>query len=127
MNHTIVHFEIPADDLEGLKSFYSETFGWRFVEAQESYWMIHTVPTDEEGMPLEPGVNGGMMERQSPEHAVTNYVSVESVEEYAEKIEDAGGEIVVEKTAVPGVGYWAIFQDPDGNTMAIMEEDEGAG
>ena len=27
---TIIHFEIPADDLERSKKFYSEMFGWKF-------------------------------------------------------------------------------------------------
>lgn len=126
MNHTIVHFEIPAEDLERLKTFYRDVFGWTFVEAQGDYWMIQTVPTDEDGMPLEPRVNGGMVERQGPDHTITNYISVESIDKFTRKLEDAGGKILVEKTPVPGVGYWAIFQDPDGNSMAIMEEDEEA-
>lgn len=133
MNHTMVYFEVPTDDPDGPGSFYSGVFGWRFVEAQRDYWIVQTVPTGEERMPLEPGVNGGMLVRQGPGHRVTNYVSVESVEEYSERIEDAGGETLVEKTPVPGVGYWGywgywgIFHDPDGNTTAIIEEDEEAG
>ena len=29
MDHTIVHFEIPADNVEKLQKFYSELFGWK--------------------------------------------------------------------------------------------------
>jgi len=29
VDNTIVHFDIPAEDVEKLKKFYSELFGWR--------------------------------------------------------------------------------------------------
>ena len=38
------------------------------------YWMIHTVPTDEEGMTLEPGVNGGMYQKENELQIPTNWV-----------------------------------------------------
>ena len=128
MSHTIVHFEIPADNPEKLKQFYENVFGWKIEKSPGpiDYWMISTVPVDEQGKPTEMGVNGGMMKRQNPEHKITNYILVESVDEYAKKIEGAGGKIIVPKTAVPSVGYWAMFVDPDGNVLAILEEDKEA-
>ncbi|MFB0499876.1 MAG: VOC family protein [Candidatus Hadarchaeaceae archaeon] len=128
MSHTIVHFEIPADNPEKLKQFYENVFGWKIEKSPGpiDYWMISTVPVDEQGKLTEMGVNGGMMKRQNPEHKITNYILVESVDEYAKKIEDAGGKIIVPKTAVPSVGYWAMFVDPDGNVLAILEEDKEA-
>lgn len=128
MSHTIVHFEIPADNPEKLKQFYENVFGWKIEKSPGpiDYWMISTVPVDEQGKLTEIGVNGGMMKRQSPEHKITNYILVESVDEYAKKIENAGGKIIVPKTAVPSVGYWAMFVDPDGNVLAILEEDTEA-
>ena len=128
MSHTIVHFEIPADNPEKLKQFYENVFGWKIEKSPGpiDYWMISTVPVDEQGKPTEIGVNGGMMKRQSPENKITNYILVESVDEYAKKIEDAGGKIIVPKTAVPSIGYWAMFADPDGNVLAILEENKEA-
>jgi len=128
MNHTIVHFEIPADNLEKLKQFYENVFGWKIEKSPGpvEYWSINTVPVDEQGKPTEIGVNGGMIKRQNPEHKLTSYILVESVDAYAKKIEDAGGKILVPKTAVPSIGYWAMFTDPDGNVLAIWEENKGA-
>ena len=124
VDHTVVHFEIPADDAEKLSKFYSELFGWKIVKmlGPTEYWGIQTVPVDEKGMLLRSGVNGGMMKRQSPEHKPVNYIAVESVDEYSEKIEELGGRTVVPKMEVPGVGWWAMALDPDGNKFAIMEE-----
>ncbi len=128
MNHTIMHFDIPADDVEKLKQFYEKVFRWKIEKTPGpvDYWLIYTVPVDEEGRPTEIGVNGGMMKREDPKQKITSYILVESVDEYAKKIEDAGGKIIVPKTAVPSMGYWAYFADPDGNMLAIWEENKEA-
>ena len=122
--HTIIHFEIPAEDLEKLRNFYSELFGWKIEKTPGpiDYYMINTVPADEKGMLLRPGVNGGMMKKQNPGHKPVNYIAVESVEEYSKRIEALGGKIIVPKTEVPGVGWWAFALDPEGNQFAILQE-----
>jgi len=61
------------------------------------------------------------MKRQNPEHKPANYVSVESVDEYAKKITALGGRVIVSKTEVPGVGWWALALDPEGNQFAILQ------
>jgi len=123
MDHTIVHFEIPADNIKKLKKFYSELFGWKIEKTPGpvEYWSIETVPVDEKGMPKRPGVNGGMMKRQNPEHKPVNYISVESVDEYARKIEALGGKVCVPKMEIPGIGWWALALDPEGNQFAILQ------
>ena len=123
IDHTIVHFEIPANDLEKLKKFYILLFGWKIelMPGQVEYYGIYTVPVDEKGMPLKPGVNGGLMKKQNPEHKAVNYIQVESVDEYMKKIENLGGRIVVPKMEVPGIGWWALALDPEGNQFAILE------
>ena len=42
MDHTIVHFEIPAEDVEKLRGFYSRLFGWKIekMEGAMEYWQI---------------------------------------------------------------------------------------
>jgi len=52
----VVHFEIPAENLERAKTFYSENFGWKrnqFGSEMGNYVLVHTGPTDEQGMPQE--------------------------------------------------------------------------
>ncbi len=63
-----------------------------------------------------------MMKRQNPDHKVTNYILVESIDEYSEKIEKLGGKIVVPKQEVHGMGFMAWALDPEGNHFAIWEE-----
>jgi hypothetical protein len=85
------------------------------------YYNMVTVPVDEKGMPIRPGVNGGMMKKETPEQKPVNYIAVESVEEYSKKIEELGGKVIVPKQEVPGIGWWALALDPEENLFAILE------
>ncbi len=120
---TIVHFEIPTDDVERAKKFYGDLFGWKIEKTPGpmDYWMIHT--TDEKG---EKAVDGGMMQRQHPQQQITNYIDVPSIDQYAAKIEELGGKVVVPKTAVPTFGHFAVCLDTESNTFAIWEHDKSA-
>lgn len=52
MDHTIMHFEIPANNVETLKAFYEKVFGWNITlgAGPIEYWIIQTVPMDPRGM-----------------------------------------------------------------------------
>ena len=106
MDHTIMHFEIPANDVEKLKRFYEEVFGWKIIQASGpiEYWVIQTVPVDPNGMPVRPGVNGGMYKKQVPESKPINYFAVESITDFLAKIEKLGGKVTQPKQEVPE--YW---------------------
>ena len=123
MDNTIVHFEIPANDVEKLKQFYSKLFGWKIEKAPGpiEYWLIGTVPVDEKGMTLRPGVNGGMFKRERPENKPVNYISVESIDKSIELVKTLGGKIVQGKQEVMGVGWVAIALDPEGNQIAMLQ------
>jgi len=123
MDHTIVHFEIPAKDVEKLRLFYAQLFGWKIEKwsGPTEYWNIETVPVDDKGMLIRPGVNGGLMKKESPEHKPVNYIAVESVDEHSQRIEKLGGKILTPKQEVPGVGWVALAIDPEGNTFGIFQ------
>ena len=126
MDHTVVHFEIPADNVEKLASFYSELFDWKFIHSPVEgmdYWVIHTVPTDEEGMPQRPGVNGGMYPKQPEQTGVNavNYITIENIDEYLTKVTKLGGKVLMPKQKVPTVGYIALAVDPEGNQFGLLQ------
>ena len=133
MDHTIVHFELPADDPERAARFYRELFGWSITRFEGTagggmeYWMVQTVPTDDGGMPIRPGVNGGLMRRMFSGQQPVNYVNVESVDEYVRRAEGLGAKVMRGKTPVPGMGWFAQLNDPEGNVFAIWEMDAAAG
>jgi predicted enzyme related to lactoylglutathione lyase len=131
VSHGVVHFEIPADDPEKLVDFYRNVFDWKIEKmpmgGDMDYWTLSTVPTDDKGMPTEPGgINGGLMKRQAPEQGLVNYINVESVDEYAAKAKAAGATVIVEKMAVPRMGYFAQLIDPQGNPFGIWQTDDSA-
>lgn len=128
MSHTVVHFEIPADQPERAAEFYRELFGWKIdhMGGPMDYWLVNTVPTDAEGRPAEPGVNGGLMRRMFAGQTPVNYISVENVDEFSEKAERLGAKVVVPKRPVPGMGWFAQLTDTEGNIFAIWQHDSAA-
>ena len=65
---TIVHFDLPADDVERAKKFYEKLFDWKFdkVPMPTPYYLIETA--DLEG---NPAVRGGMGKRGMPEQKIS--------------------------------------------------------
>jgi predicted enzyme related to lactoylglutathione lyase len=55
-----------------------------------------------------------------------NYIFVESVADYGTKVTSLGGKVLVPKTAVPTMGYFVVFQDPQGNVLGMWESDKDA-
>ncbi|MBS0155321.1 MAG: VOC family protein [Nitrospira sp.] len=119
---SIVWFEVPADDLDRAQKFYRSMFGWTFAKlpaAINDYWHIDTGGPDA-------SPDGGMMPRMHSQQPITNYVGVPSVSKAATKVEKLGGTLCKPKTAVPGMGYFAICLDTEGNTFALWEMNERA-
>jgi predicted enzyme related to lactoylglutathione lyase len=113
---SIVWFEIPVDNPERAKKFYGGLFSWKinaFPDMQD-YWHIDTAGADA-------SPDGGMMKRRHPGQPITNYVIVPSLARAAAKVEKLGGKICVPKTAVPGMGWFAVCQDTEDNTFALWE------
>ncbi len=123
LDHTIVHFEIPAQDVEKVKAFYEKVFGWTITQADSpiEYWIIQTVPIDQNGRLVRPGVNGGMYRRVSPDNKPVNYYEVESINDFLDKIVKLGGRVTEPKQEVPEVGWIAAAEDPEGNAFALLE------
>jgi uncharacterized protein len=119
----IVWFEIPADNVERAKKFYGALFGWKITKfpgsMEKAYWHIDTGGSDDTP-------DGGMMERQSPQQTITNYIHVAAVDKAAAKVEKLGGKICMPKTAVPQMGYFVVCQDTENNMFALWEMNQSA-
>lgn len=119
---TISFFEIPVDNFDKAQKFYSELFDWRFERSplDMDYWLIKTKGEEEKG------INGGMMRRQTPSQLMINYITVSSVDEYIVRIENLGGEVIVPKTSVLMMGYFAICKDTENSHFGIWEDNKEA-
>jgi uncharacterized protein len=135
---TIVHFEVPSDNLERTKRFYTELFGWKMEKmqgmGQREYWTFSTSSSDRGGGSNNSNggdgsgssteqwtISGGMMERQMPQEPIMVYIGVDSVTEYSNKVERLGGKVIKQKTEVPGYGWFAICTDTENNGFALWE------
>jgi predicted enzyme related to lactoylglutathione lyase len=109
---SVVHFEIPADDLARAKKFYSTVFGWRINEIpQMGYVLVGTTEANEQGMPKEPGaINGGMMKRQNPINAPVITINVANIDESLGKIKANGGQALRRKDAGRRHGLRSLLQ-----------------
>ena len=123
----VVHFEIHADNPSRAETFYKDLLGWEFTkwEGPMDYWLIKTGPDSQ------PGINGGMIQRQGliDGTAVISYVctvDVASVDASVQKIAVLGGTVVVPKMPVPGIGWLAYAKDTEGNIFGIMQRDPKA-
>jgi uncharacterized protein len=123
----VVHFEIPADDVERAKNFYGSVFGWELQTMQMEggdYTSVKTTAVDEQTqMPTDPGaINGGMFQRseQAPSSPVIT-IDVDAIDDALKQIEDKGGSTVLPRTPIPGMGAFAYFQDPEGNVLGLWE------
>jgi predicted enzyme related to lactoylglutathione lyase len=116
----VIHFEIPADDPGRAVKFYERVFGWKIEKwGTIDYWLATTGPDNQ------PGINGAIMTRETQKTTV-NTIGVPSVDEFAKKIADAGGKVLTQKTAIPGIGFFAYCIDTEANVFGIMENDPNA-
>ncbi len=131
----VIHFEIHSADPERAARFYSDVFGWQIREwiipgitlpAESRYWMVTTGSG-------EPGIDGGLVFRkgQAPArgldaNAFVCTIGVASLDESVLKATRAGATLSVPKMPIPGVGWLAYCNDPDGNTFGLMQDDPTA-
>ena len=118
----VIHFEIPAENPERAVAFYTKAFGWKFQkwEGPMEYWLVSTGAEDK------PGINGGLVKRQAPTTATTNTIGVESVDKAVKAAQNAGARLVMPKTPIPTIGYFAYLEDTEGNLFGVMEADPNA-
>ena len=116
------HFDLTAEDPERAMNFYQDVFDWEFTkwEGPMEYWLITTGPDSE------PGINGGLAKRAEGGAVTENTIEVNSVDDFAAKIQANGGKVLRPKYAIPGEGWYANCEDSEGNRFGIMEPDPAA-
>ena len=109
-------FEIPVNDMERARTFYSTVLG---IEM----YPFNMGGVEMSGFPGE-GVTGCLIKAEpcvpSREGALLYLNAGEDLSVPLGKIEAAGGEIVTPKTKVTDeIGYMAVFLDTEGNRVAL--------
>jgi predicted enzyme related to lactoylglutathione lyase len=115
----IVHVELVSSDFEKTRDFYGIIFGWDCQEAgvPDLPYMLWKAET---------GVAGGFRrpsEGDSPSPRIINYIRVDDIDSTCRAIEESGGAVAVPKTEISEeIGFMALFTDPDGNLLGLIQE-----
>ena len=112
-------------DPEAAVSFYSGLFGWEFEDV---------MPAGSDGKYFIARLRGldvaavGSIPEGAPPMAMWNtYILVESADETASKVRDAGGTVAMEPFDVMNAGRMAVFMDPEGAAFCVWEAREHKG
>jgi predicted enzyme related to lactoylglutathione lyase len=103
MPSPIVFFDIAGPDAAKLKSFYSGVFGWTINDANA----------------IKTGALDGTLRQDPPEKII--YLGVADIDAALAQIKAAGGTVDMPRTVIPNVVTFALFRDPAGNRMGLVE------
>ncbi len=115
----VIHFEISANDMEQVKEFYENVFGWEINkwDGPDEYYLIST------GQSPEHGINGALFKPKEFFSATVNTIDVPDIDEYIKKVKDNGGTVVTKKTNIPGVGSFVYCKDVEGTMFGILQQE----
>jgi uncharacterized protein len=112
-------------DPQAAVDFYSGLFGWEFEDV---------MPPGSEGEYFIARLRGGnvaavgSIPEAAPQTAMWNtYIWVDSADETASKVRDAGGSVVMEPFDVMDAGRMAVFTDPEGAAFCVWQAKENKG
>jgi predicted enzyme related to lactoylglutathione lyase len=118
MGNPVVHFDLTGPEAEMTAKFYGELFGWHvqsLPSPQGTYNMIDTHAGK--------GINGGVMQTQQGQQPfATIYAEGEDIQALLDKAVKLGGKVAVPVTAMEMVTF-AMFIDPDGNIVGLVQRD----
>ncbi len=119
----VIHFEIPAENVERAEIFYRTVFDWdvsRFPGMK--YTLLRTTKIGENQTPIEPGaINGGMFERTEQLRTPIITIGTKNIDETIEKLKKNGGRVIMDKFPVGDMGMSAYFQDTEGNVLGLWQ------
>ena len=115
VNNKIGYIEIPTDNIEETKKFYSNMFGWEYEKSEEegdggeNYWLIKNA-----------GIKGAITSKREDNQTPTFYIMVESIDDFIAKSQKQGAKVVVDKKEI-SEGFYATLQDQQQNTFGLWQ------
>ena len=121
-NNAISWFEIPTQDIDRAANFYEAIFNVSMIPLDLQQLKMRMFPVQDPGK----GVGGALcynkeFYKPSATDGPLIYLNGNpDVQNILDKVEPAGGKIVVPKTQIsPEYGYMAVFIDTEGNRVAL--------
>jgi predicted enzyme related to lactoylglutathione lyase len=112
----LVHFELPAQDTQRARDFWSSVFGWTWNDpgmAGFEYWMTQT--SAEQG--------GAIYPSQQGERGPIVYFDSVDIDATLAAVRERGG-TAAEKMPIPEIGWFARCTDTEGNEFSVFQRDE---
>ena len=118
--HPIVHVDIPATDTKAAGAFYAQVFDWQ-VQTDSTYdYTMFQVAGGPGGGFTSVGHTSDAVPFQYRAGEVLIYINSDDIDSSLGRVEAHGGAVVLAKTEIPGVGWWAVFRDPSGNRIGLF-------
>ena len=119
----VIHFEVPTSDSAASVKFYENVLGWKITrwEGPMEYYLVETGPDGE------PGINGGLGGAANEFKGTVNTVGVDDIDAVLKKVIENGGQIVMPRDEIPGVGLLAYVREPGGAVIGLMQSFPGSG
>lgn len=120
----VVHFELPAADLERAMRFYGQTFGWELNRPPGiGFAFAKTTPVDPKTFgPTTPGrINGSLLARQSVVQHPVLTIKVADLDAALVKAQANGAKVVLPKRDV-GPVLAAYLEDTEGNVIGLVQD-----
>jgi predicted enzyme related to lactoylglutathione lyase len=114
MAHPIVHIELASSDPKATGKFLGDLFGWK-IETDPNFDYVMFSSQENVGGGL-PSVSETMKEGE-----ILVHVQTDSIETSLARVTELGGQVLVGKTEIPGIGWFAIFNDPSGVKLALYQ------
>lgn len=112
VKRNIVHIEIPTKDAKQSGEFYRKLFGWHIEHDDQ---MDYTMWDPHEG----PGGGFSIAGKEIQVGEVLLYINSEDIDADLNQAAALGATIIQKKSEIPGVGWYGIFKDPTGNSLAL--------
>lgn len=114
MPNPLCHFELMTDDPEKCQAFYGAVFDWKFDDASMPGYTLINAGSEPTGAVFK-------KPEQAPGACANVYFQSMDIDATLAKVKENGGTVLVEKTAIPGVGHFAMFADPEGIAIGLMQ------
>ena len=117
-------FEIPATDIARAKKFYETAFDLKMFEVSEMMGMkMSAFPMDMGNGKAGGAIVQSQMHKPSADGAVIYLNANPNMQPVIDRIEKAGGKVVMPKTQIsPEIGHMAFFIDSEGNKVGLHSQ-----
>ncbi|MBC8005936.1 MAG: VOC family protein [Verrucomicrobia bacterium] len=120
MTNSINWFEIPVLNFDRAKEFYSRIYNYEMTETTMNATRMGFLPMDRDSQ----GVGGAIVQGNGfipSSLGVKIYLNGgNDLQQVLDRVIAAGGEVITHKTKINDeYGYYAVFEDPEGNHISL--------